>query len=130
MKKRLFKIISFSLLLIIISALSACSDTKSDIKQTPSINSSAQEKETTTVQNEESLSSDDETPGKYSDIEIYEKDSIKYGKTDNGTEVEISGDNFQYLMSEYMKVKGNNSDEEKNLLDKLQVILDNFDKIK
>lgn len=70
-----------------------------------------------------------ETPGKYADAEIYEKDGSKYAKTEDGTEVEMSGENLQKMMEEYTKVQGSGSAKEKEILDKMQVILDNADKL-
>ena len=70
-----------------------------------------------------------DTPGKYADAEIYEKEGKKYAKTEDGTEVEMSGDNLQKMMKDYSKVQGSGSAEEKEILDKMQVILDNADKL-
>lgn len=71
----------------------------------------------------------EEVKPKYSDAEIYEKNGKKYAKTEDGDEVEISGDNVQKLMEDYQKVQGTGSAEEKEILDRIQVILDNADKI-
>lgn len=64
---------------------------------------------------------------KYEDADIYEKEGKKYAKTEDGTEVEFSGENMQALMEEYMQVQGTGSEKEKELLDQMQVILDNAD---
>ena len=70
-------------------------------------------------------SQEEEVKGKYSDNEVYKNDEgTEYSKTEDGTEVELSGDNFQNLMEEYEKVKGTGSEREKELLDQIQVIMD------
>ncbi|MBR2404311.1 MAG: hypothetical protein IKA95_01480 [Clostridia bacterium] len=45
-------------------------------------------------------------------------------KTESGAEVEVSGENFARLYREYKKVSGTGSDEEKELLEQLQLILE------
>lgn len=68
-----------------------------------------------------------ETPSdgaKYADVEVYEKKGVPHAKTDDGQEVEISGENLQALIEEYQKVQGTGSREEKNLLNKIQLILE------
>jgi len=70
-----------------------------------------------------------EVAPKYEGVEIYEKNGKKYAKTEDGTEVELSGENLQYLMGEYAKVQGTGSQREKELLDQMQIILDNADKL-
>lgn len=67
----------------------------------------------------------EEVKGKYSDNEVYKDEAgTEYSKTESGTEVELSGENFQALMEEYEKVKGTGSEREKELLDQIQVIMD------
>lgn len=62
---------------------------------------------------------------KYGDTEVYENDKgVPVAKTESGVEVELTGDNLQKLFAEYEKVKGSGSDEEKELLDQLQLILE------
>ena len=78
---------------------------------------------------EDADSQNQQVKPKYEDAELYEKDGKKYAKTEDGTEVEFSGENMQTLMEEYMQVQGTGSEREKELLDQMQVILDNADKL-
>ncbi len=61
---------------------------------------------------------------KYGDADVYEKNGVPHAKTESGEEIEISSDNFAKLISEYEKVKGSGSAKEKELLDKIQLILE------
>ena len=85
----------------------------------------------TAVANDQNLTPEQtqqtETKAKYEDVAIYERDGKKYAKTESGTEVELSGENLQRLMTEYVLVQGTGSEKEKELLDQMQVILDNTD---
>ena len=70
---------------------------------------------------------DSETGGKYSDVEIYEgAEGNKYAKTESGVEVELTPENFETLMNEYMTVQGTGSEREKELLDQLQIFFYNM----
>ncbi len=62
---------------------------------------------------------------KYGNAEIYNNESGKpAAKTENGTEVELTNENMNKLFEEYQKVQGSGSDEEKELLDQIQLILE------
>lgn len=79
--------------------------------------------ETAPAQSQEVASS--EPVGKYAGMETYKKDGVEYGKTEDGKEVAISGENMQKLIEQYEKVKDSDPKKEQELLDQLQVILDN-----
>lgn len=77
------------------------------------------------ISHEENQANGQDVNGKYFDNEVYTGDDGKeYSKTEEGTEVEITGDNLKTLMEEYEKVKGTGSEREKELLEQLQVIID------
>ena len=62
---------------------------------------------------------------KYGNAEIYNNESGNpAAKTENGTEVELTNENMNKLFEEYQKVQGSGSDEEKELLDQIQLILE------
>lgn len=62
---------------------------------------------------------------KYGDAEVYTNDNGKpAAKTESGVEVELTGENMGKLLEDYQKVQGSGSEEEKALLDQIQVILE------
>ncbi len=61
---------------------------------------------------------------KYANAEVYEKKGTPHAKTDDGQEVELTGENLQKLVEDYQKVQGTGSKEEKDLLNKIQLILE------
>ncbi len=102
---------------VIIASVASCSN---NTKKDEEIPSSSQ-----TETKDAKSSQEEEVKGKYSDNEVYKSDDgTEYSKTEDGAEVELSGDNFQNLMEEYEKVKGTGSEREKELLDQIQVIMD------
>ena len=94
------------LCLTLVFSFSACSKNEEKVKE-PSSQSSSEKNNT-----------------KYGDANVYEKNGVPHAKTESGEEIEISGDNFAELISEYEKVKGSGSAKEKELLDKIQLILE------
>lgn len=116
-KKKLLALLSVVALSLL--AFSSCSG-KDEAKDVPS-----EVQENTDQSKNAETESKEEVKGKYSDNEVYKGDDGKeYSKTEDGTEVEITGDNFQALLEEYEKVKGTGSEREKELLDQIQVIMD------
>ena len=116
-KKKLFALVS--VIALSLFAFSSCSG-KDEAKDVPS-----EVQENTDQSKNAETESKEEVKGKYSDNEVYKGDDGKeYSKTEDGTEVEITGDNFQALLEEYEKVKGTGSEREKELLDQIQVIMD------
>ncbi len=112
MKKFIYLIL---VCLVVISGLSACKGEK----ETPAEYSSSAETK------EETASSSAQTKGKYEDAEVYKNENgVEAAKTQKGEEVELTGENMQKLYEEYEKVRGTGSEKEKELLDKMQVILD------
>lgn len=62
---------------------------------------------------------------KYGDAEVYTNEAGNpAAKTESGVEVELTGENMQKLMDEYAAVQGSGSEEEKALLDQIQVLLE------
>lgn len=116
------KIISLILALSFVSfAVASCSDKNVKKEENSNVEEAVDTNETVSSQSQPQ----EEVKGKYSDNEVYKSDDGKeYSKTEDGTEVEITGDNFQKLMEEYEKVKGTGSEKEKELLDQIQVIMD------
>ncbi|MBQ4526834.1 MAG: hypothetical protein II998_02050 [Clostridia bacterium] len=67
------------------------------------------------------------TGGKYSGVETYINDNGNTAaKTEAGVEVELTTENFNALMNEYMTIQGSGSEREKELLDQLQIFFDNM----
>lgn len=117
MKK--IKLIAVLTLVLYIFSFAACSN--DDKTHTPQAPSSSQ----SDVGNK-SVSSDsskDENT-KYENVKVYKKGSVPYAKTEDGIEVELSADSFMELMAEYKKVKGSGSEKERELLDKIQLIIE------
>ena len=107
-----------SLICISLFLFSACAK-DTDTKKTDA------PKQNIEVQNDNSTSSTSASDGsKYADAEVYEKKGVPHAKTDDGQEVEITGESLQSLIGEYEKVKGTGSDKEKDLLNKIQLILE------
>ena len=62
---------------------------------------------------------------KYGEDDVYTNASgVPAAKTESGTEVELTGETLQELMDEYGKVTGTGTPEEKELLEKIQVLLE------
>ena len=121
MKEKILKILSvFVALVFVISSFAACSNKDSKESKKPDISSAKSDKEKS--DDKKADSSSEKT--KYGKSEVYNKDGKNYAKTDDGQEVELSGENMQKLLADYEKVKGTGSDEEKDILNKLQVILE------
>ena len=113
------KLIALLSLILFVFSFAACSnDNKA---KTPEAPSSSQEN----IESKEasSASSPNENT-KYGDAKVYEKDGVPHAKTQKGEEVELSGESLMELMAEYEKVKGSGSEKEKELLDKIQLILE------
>lgn len=65
------------------------------------------------------------SPAKYENAEVYENaNGNKAAKTESGEEVELTGESLSELYAQYEKVRGTGNHEEKELLDKLQLILE------
>ena len=114
MKSIFLKLFLCLTLVFFVFSFAACSNNEEKTKEPKesSSQSSAENKNT----------AEDDT--KYGDANVYEKDGVPHAKTQSGQEVEISGDNFAELIEEYEKVKGSGSAKEKELLDKIQLILE------
>ena len=138
MKSKLIKILSLCMVFALALSFAACSDKEEPKKDSATVSSS----EPTKVQKSapakteekadpsvEATASPEDAKPKYADVEIYEKEGVKYAKTEDGTEVEMTGENLQDMMQEYVKVQGSGTDEEKEILDRIQVILDNADRL-
>jgi len=62
---------------------------------------------------------------KYGDAEVYQNENGNpAAKTESGVEVELTQENMEKLFNEYQAVQGSNSDEERALLDQIQVLLE------
>lgn len=69
--------------------------------------------------------SDQTVNTKYGEAEVYQNDKgMPSAKTESGEEVELTTPSLEDLMGQYDKVKGSGSEDEKELLDKIQLILD------
>ena len=74
-------------------------------------------------QSQTAASANEET--KYGNAEVYTNDNGKpAAKTESGVEVELSGENMNKLLEDYQKVQGSGSEEERAVLDQIQVILE------
>ena len=136
MKTKLIKILSLCVVFALVVSFAACKDKPQPISEGASSSEPAQkavgadDKETEKTNNQtQNQSSADNVKPKYADAEIYEKDGVKYAKTEDGTEVEMTGDNLRSMMEDYSKVQGSDSEEEREILDRIQVILDNAERI-
>ncbi|MDY3304734.1 MAG: hypothetical protein SOW78_10785 [Clostridia bacterium] len=88
-------------------------------------NASANQNETAASGSNQSGNSAQNEQTKYGNAEVYtDSKGNKAAKTEDGTEVELTSENLQNLMTEYAKVKGSGSEEEKKILDQIQVILE------
>lgn len=113
------RLIAALTLILFIFSFSACSnDDKTQTPQAPSSSQSNAENKAV------SSDSSKEENTKYGDAKVYEKDGVPHAKTQKGVEVELSGESLMELMAEYEKVKGSGSQKEKELLDKIQLILE------
>lgn len=124
MKSLILKLISAMVLTLFILSFAACSSDKTN--EETEIPSSSQE-EIKTDKKEEPNSHNTSAPedgAKYSEAKVYEKGGVPHAKTEAGQEVELSGENLNKLIAEYEKVKGTGSEKEKELLDKIQLILE------
>ncbi len=113
------KLIALLTLILFVFSFAACSnDNKTKTPEAPSSsqnNDESKEVSSASSQNENT---------KYGDAKVYEKDGVPHAKTQKGIEVELSGESLMELMAEYEKVKGSGSEKEKELLDKIQLILE------
>lgn len=88
-------------------------------------NASANQNETAASGGNQSGNAAQNEQTKYGNAEVYtDSKGNKAAKTEDGTEVELTSENLQNLMTEYAKVKGRGSEEEKKILDQIQVILE------
>ncbi len=88
-------------------------------------NASANQNETAASGGNQSGNAAQNEQTKYGNAEVYtDSKGNKAAKTEDGTEVELTSENLQNLMTEYAKVKGSGSEEEKKILDQIQVILE------
>ena len=115
------KLLSLCLVILIVASFAACSKSDEKPSDTPPSDPTVSDSATSDTASQSSA----ETKGKYEDAEVYEnKDGKPAAKTEDGTEVELTGENMQSLFAEYEKVRGTGSEKEKELLDKMQVILE------
>ncbi len=125
MKSLILKLISIMVLALFILSFAACSSDKTNEEM--EITSSASQEEIKTDKKEEPSSQNTSAPedgAKYSEAKVYEKGGVPHAKTESGQEVELSGESLNKLIAEYEKVKGTGSEKEKELLDKIQLILE------
>lgn len=125
------KLLSLCLVILIVASFAACSKSDEKPSDTPPSDPTVSNSATSDPTVSDSATSDTasqssaETKGKYEDAKVYEnKDGKPTAKTEDGTEVELTGENMQSLYAEYEKVRGTGSEKEKELLDKMQVILE------
>ena len=100
---------------------------KNDDKNTPDSESesSQEEIEGDLPSSKGDATSSSDANSKYSDAEVYTNEKGNpAAKTESGVEVELTPDNVARLFEEYEKVKGTNSEREKELLDQIQLILE------
>lgn len=111
MKSKILKILCICM---VITALSACTNNKEKI-----------DKDTKSSSAEPVVSSAADEPSKYGEVPVYKNNDGKpTAKTESGEEVEITGESMQEIYAQYEKVRGTGSQEERDLLDKLQLILE------
>ena len=125
MKSLILKLISVAALTLFILSFAACSSDKA--KEDNNIPPSNSQEEVKTEKKEESTQQNTSAPedgAKYSEAKVYEKGGVPHAKTESGQEVELSGESLNRLIAEYEKVKGTGSEKEKELLDKIQLILE------
>lgn len=66
--------------------------------------------------------------GKYSGIDTYtNEEGNKAAMTDSGVEVEITAENFEQLMAEYMALSQTDPEKAQELLDQIQIFFDNVE---
>ncbi len=107
MKRLLLVLLSVFAVAIIFAACS--SESEPDRKQTEITSSSEEDKNKSALGN----------------IEIIEKeDGTKIARSETGLEVECSGEKLMELYGEYEAVTGKDEEKEKELLSKIQLILD------
>ena len=124
MKSIFLKLFAVLTLTFFVFSFAACSKNKekTNDEKAPSSQSSSEPAPSKTQGTENKNTNEDGT--KYGDANIYEKDGKPHAKTESGQEVEISGDNLNELIKEYENVKGSGSAKEKEILDKIQLILE------
>lgn len=84
--------------------------------------SSPKEEPVENTENETQLQTEVQGPG---EVEVITKeDGTKVAKSQTGLEVECTNENLMKLYEEYEKVSGSGSDEEKELLAKIQMIIE------
>lgn len=94
---------------------------KEEVKEETKEEAKEEPKEETSSPSEKS---NEKIPDKYGDAEVYEKDGKPYAKTDDGKEVELTDENMGKLLEKYAKVQGSGSEEERDLLNQIQVFLE------
>lgn len=122
MKLNITKLLSLLIVLCLSLAFFAgCKGT--DSKEIPA--SSAGESSAASQTTDKSTDSSAGAPAKYENADVYENaNGNKAAKTESGEEVELTGESMQEIYAEYEKVRGTGSAKEKELLDKLQLILE------
>ena len=111
-------IVALTLILFVFSFAACSNDNKAPSPKQPSSSQN-----NTEIKEASSSASENENT-KYGDAKVYEKNGVPHAKTQKGEEVELSSESFMELMAEYEKVKGSGSEKEKELLDKIQLILE------
>ena len=92
------KILSLCLVILIVASFTACS--KSDEK--PANSAASDSTVSKSAASDTASQSSAETKGKYENAQVYEnKDGNPAAKTEDGTEVELTGENMQSLYAEY-----------------------------
>ena len=122
MKLNITRVLSlFTVLCLTLAVFAGCKGT--DKKEVPS--TSAGESADAPQSADKGTDSSAGAPAKYENAQVYENaDGNKAAKTKSGEEVELTGESMAELYAQYEKVRGTGSQEEKELLDKLQLILE------
>ena len=116
---KLKSILLISLVSILLFVFSGCA------KDTHTENTETAKPQTNETQTQKAGDNTNTSDGaKYGNAEVYEKKGTPHAKTDDGQEVELTGENLQKLVEDYQKVQGTGSKEEKDLLNKIQLILE------
>lgn len=122
MKTYITKILSlFTALCLTLAFFSGCKYTDNKVIPASNAGESAAEPQSADTGADSSASA----PAKYESVDVYQNaDGNKAAKTESGEEVELTGQSMAELYAQYEKVRGTGSKEEKELLDKLQLILE------
>ncbi len=120
MNKRILKLLSLILsICLVFAAFVSCAKEETN---TPEKINPPKEQSSDSNQEQSSAAAPD---SKYGEAEVYQNDKGNpAAKTEDGTEVELTGESMESIYSEYEKVKGSGSEKERELLDKLQLILE------